>query len=53
MFEEQVDARKEPLRKLALVARPAFRADHALMMHHGRQGLGVYLAGYQSVARRD
>ena len=53
VFEEQVDARKELLRKLALVARPAFRANHALMMHHGRRGLGVYLAGYQAGARRD
>jgi hypothetical protein len=27
------------------VARPAFVANHALMMRHGRRGLRAYLAG--------
>jgi uncharacterized protein YndB with AHSA1/START domain len=51
VFEERVEARKELLRRLAVVARPAFQANHALMMHHGRQGLGVYLAGFQAASR--
>lgn len=51
VFEERVEARKELLRRLAAVARPAFRANHALMMWHGRRGVGVYLAGFQAGAR--
>jgi uncharacterized protein YndB with AHSA1/START domain len=53
VFEEQVVARKELLRRLAYVARPAFQANHALMMLHGRRGLGVYLAGFQAASRLD
>jgi len=46
VFEEEVITRKALLRRLALVARPAFRANHTLMMRHGRQGLRTYLAGF-------
>jgi hypothetical protein len=42
-FEEEVVANKRVLRQLALVARRAFRANHALMMRHGREGLNAYL----------
>jgi hypothetical protein len=49
-FEEEVIARKESLRRLAVVARPFFRWNHAVMMRHGRRGLGVYLAGYRAGA---
>jgi Polyketide cyclase / dehydrase and lipid transport len=45
VFEEQVEARKALLRRLGLVARPAFVANHAAMMRHGRAGLRAYLAG--------
>lgn len=45
VFEEEVHARKALLRRLALVARPAFVANHALMMRAGRRGLRAYLAG--------
>ncbi|MGZ4631504.1 MAG: SRPBCC family protein [Actinomycetes bacterium] len=45
VFEEQVEAQKPLLRRLGPVARPAFVANHALMMRHGRRGLGAYLAG--------
>jgi hypothetical protein len=45
VFEEEVTANKSLLRKLALVARPAFKVNHALMMKHGRRGLSTYLAG--------
>jgi hypothetical protein len=45
VFEERVEARKPMLRRLGAVARPAFVANHALMMRHGRRGLRAYLAG--------
>ncbi len=45
VFEEQVEARKGLLRRLGPVARPAFVANHAVMMRHGRAGLRAYLAG--------
>lgn len=46
IFDEEVIAHKALLRKLALIARPAFRANHRLMMRHGQQGLRTYLAGH-------
>lgn len=45
VFEETVVARKALLRRLAVVARPFFRANHAVMMAHGHRGLAAYLAG--------
>ena len=45
VFDETVVAHKALLRRLALVARPAFRANHAVMMSHGRRGLAAYVAG--------
>lgn len=47
-FDEEVVTNKEMLRKLARVARPAFKANHTLMMHHGRRGLATYLAGFRA-----
>jgi hypothetical protein len=46
VFEEKVTAHKRLLRRLALVARPAFTGNHRLMMRHGRAGLQTYLSGY-------
>ena len=46
-FEEDVVANKALLRRLAPIARPAFRANHALMMRHGERGLRTYLAGFE------
>jgi len=46
LFEEQVHTRKALLDRLALVARPAFKANHTLMMRNGERGLRTYLAGY-------
>jgi hypothetical protein len=46
VFEEEVVVAKPLLRRLAAVARPAFRANHALMMRHGERGLRTFLAGY-------
>lgn len=51
-FEEEVIARKESLRRLAVVARPFFKLNHAAMMRNGRRGLSVYLAGYRAAAER-
>jgi hypothetical protein len=45
VFEEEVVAVKPLLRRLGAIARPAFKANHSLMMRHGRQGLRAYLAG--------
>jgi len=41
---QDVLARKALLRKLDSVARPLFRANHALMMRRGHRGLLAYLA---------
>ncbi|MFJ6217352.1 SRPBCC family protein [Streptomyces sp. NPDC092296] len=46
LFEEDVRPGKPLMRRLALPARPAFTANHALMMRSGRHGLRTYLAGY-------
>ena len=45
VFDEKVVVNKGLLRRLALIARPAFKGNHALMMSHGRRGLRAYLAG--------
>lgn len=47
LFEEEVVTNKALLRRLAPIARPAFRANHALMMRHGERGLRTYLAGFE------
>jgi hypothetical protein len=47
VFDEEVVATKPLLRRLAPVARPVFRANHELMMRHGRTGLRAYLAGWR------
>jgi len=46
LFEEQVHTRRAILDRLALVARPAFKANHTVMMRNGERGLRTYLAGY-------
>jgi hypothetical protein len=53
VFEEEVEARKALLRRLGAVARPAFVANHSLMMRHGRQGLRAYLAGFRRGSDRE
>ncbi|MEV6975223.1 SRPBCC family protein [Kitasatospora sp. NPDC093806] len=45
LFEEDTRPAKPLLRRLALPARPLFRANHAVMMGRGRRGLAAYLAG--------
>jgi hypothetical protein len=51
VYEQEVVVRKPLLRGLAPVARPAFLANHALMMRSGRRGLRTYLAGFRSGLR--
>ena len=45
-FDEQVTTNKAALNALAPIARPAFVANHALMMAHGQAGLRTFLAGF-------
>jgi hypothetical protein len=44
-FDEEVVTNKRSLNLLAPVARPAFKANHTLMMRHGQAGLRTFLAG--------
>ncbi len=44
LFEQEVVVRRPLMRRLALVGRPFFRANHALMMRGGRRGLTASLA---------
>ncbi len=44
-WDQRVVARKSLLRRVAPLARPAFRVNHALMMRSGRSGLRRFLAG--------
>jgi ribosome-associated toxin RatA of RatAB toxin-antitoxin module len=53
IFEEEVTAHKALLRRLALFARPAFKGNHRLMMHHGQAGLQTYLYGYAMALRES
>jgi hypothetical protein len=47
-FAEEVVVTKSLLRRLELVARPAFKANHSRMMRDGERGLRTYLAGYRA-----
>lgn len=51
-FDEDVVTNKALLNRLAPIVRPAYVANHALMMAHGQTGLRTFLAGY-ALARRD
>ncbi|MGH2734000.1 MAG: SRPBCC family protein [Actinomycetota bacterium] len=51
-FHEEVVVNRTLLRRLALVARPAFQLNHRLMMRHGHRGLQTYLAGYGRATAR-
>src|SRR5919202_6417617 len=46
VYDQEVSTHKRLLNVLAPVARPSFKANHALMMRHGQQGLRTYMAGY-------
>ena len=51
-FDEDVVTNKPLLNRLAPVVRPAYAANHALMMAHGQAGLRTFLAGY-ALAKRS
>jgi hypothetical protein len=51
-FDEDVDTNKAALNRLAPIVRPAYVANHALMMAHGQAGLRTFLAGYD-LARQE
>ncbi|MFC8197043.1 SRPBCC family protein [Streptomyces sp. NPDC060006] len=44
-YDQEVRVTKPLLRRLAVPGRPAFRANHALMMRAGRRGLAAHLHG--------
>ncbi len=44
-YDQEVHVTKPLLRRLAVPGRPAFRANHALMMRAGRRGLAAHLRG--------
>ncbi len=45
VYDQEVDTNKRLLDVTAPVARPAFKANHAVMMRHGQAGLRRFLAG--------
>jgi hypothetical protein len=47
VFDEVVITNKRMLNLLAPLARPAFKANHALMMRNGKRGLTAYLGGFR------
>ena len=47
VWDQRVVTNKPLLDRFAPVARPAFVANHGLMMRHGHAGLRVFLAGYR------
>ena len=53
LFEEQVVANKPLLRRLALIARPLFVANHWLMMRRGQAGLRTFAAGYRLASKEE
>jgi len=47
VFDEVVITNKRMLDLLAPIARPAFKANHTLMMRNGKRGLTAYLGGFR------
>jgi hypothetical protein len=46
VYDQEVTTHKRLLNVMAPVARPGFKANHAIMMRHGEAGLRTYMAGY-------
>ena len=46
VYDQEVRTHKRLLNVMAPVARPGFRANHAVMMRHGEAGLRTFMAGY-------
>jgi hypothetical protein len=51
VYDQEVDTHKLLLNLTAPLARPAFRANHGLMMRHGQAGLRTFVAGYRLGAK--
>ncbi|MFI1396742.1 SRPBCC family protein [Streptomyces sp. NPDC020681] len=43
VYDQEVEVRKPLMRRLSVLCRPVFRANHAAMMRGGRRGLAAYL----------
>jgi len=52
VYDQEVRTNKRLLNVLAPVARPGFKANHAVMMRHGQAGLRTFMAGYLRGASR-
>lgn len=46
VYDQEVTTHKRLLNVTAPVARPAFKANHAVMMRHGEAGLRTFMAGF-------
>lgn len=46
LYDQEVTTHKRLLNVTAPVARPAFKANHAVMMRHGEAGLRTFMAGF-------
>jgi hypothetical protein len=46
VYDQEVTTHKRLLNVMAPVARPGFKANHAVMMRHGESGLRTFMAGY-------
>ena len=46
VYDQEVTTHKRLLNVMAPVARPGFKANHAVMMRHGERGLRTFMAGY-------
>lgn len=46
IYDQEVTTHKRLLNVMAPVARPGFKANHAVMMRHGERGLRTFMAGY-------
>ncbi len=46
LYDQEVTTHKRLLNVTSPVARPAFKANHALMMRHGEAGLRTFMAGF-------
>ncbi|MFE7776073.1 SRPBCC family protein [Streptomyces sp. NPDC057445] len=44
-YDQEVEVQRALMRRMAVPGRPAFLANHALMMRGGRRGLSAYLTG--------
>jgi hypothetical protein len=53
VYDQEVTTNKRLLNVMAPVARPGFKANHAIMMRHGQAGLQTYMAGFHRGAHGE